>query len=79
MTPLRRANMEVPGVDNKPLSDYVDMIKAVASRHNVPVIDLFAMDDLDPYNKEQVVDGLHPGDYGHVILADMVMRGLESI
>ena len=79
MTPLKRANMEVPGTDGKPLSAYVDMIKSVCARRNVPVIDLFAMDDMDPYNKEQVVDGLHPGDYGHEILAKMVMKGLENI
>lgn len=80
MTPLKRSDMDKPSAaEGLPLSMYVDMVRAVAKKHGIDVIDLFSMDDIDPFDKTQVVDGLHPGDHGHEILAEMVARELVKL
>lgn len=79
MTPLRRATENVKNQDGRVLADYVDAIIEVSNKHNLPVIDLFRSDILDPNDATKVPDGLHPNDEGHIIMADYIAKELLKI
>ncbi len=79
MTPLRRMTENEPNHDGKILADYVNAIIEVCEKHNVPVIDLFRSDIIDPTDAVVIPDGLHPSDKGHVIMADYIAKELLKI
>lgn len=79
MTPLRRITENEPNHDGKILADYVNAIIEVCEKHDVPVIDLFRSDIIDPFDTEVIPDGLHPSDKGHVIMADYIAKELLKI
>ncbi len=80
MTPLHRVTEQEPSEpDGKILADYAEAIRTICRKRDIPVIDLFSINPLDPFDGELVPDGLHPGDKGHVILADVVAEGLLNL
>ncbi|MBR5236100.1 MAG: SGNH/GDSL hydrolase family protein [Clostridia bacterium] len=80
MTPIHRVTENEPSnPDAKVLKDYVEAICAICQKHNIPVIDLFKINPLDPHNPELVPDGLHPGDKGHIIMADVIAEALMKL
>lgn len=80
MTPIHRLNEDIPSQpDSKILADYVDAILEICKKHNVPVIDLFKINPLDPADSELVPDGLHPNDKGHSIMAEVIGKALLEI
>ena len=66
-----------------PLKAYVDIIKEIGQKRNLPVIDLFNLEmfrepipgDKSPLTK----DGLHPLDEGHAILFNHIHQALLSL
>ncbi len=79
MTPLRRKTENIPNHDGKILADYVDAIIEITKKHNIPVIDLFRSDIIDPEDTDVIPDGLHPNDKGHIIMADYIAKALLKI
>lgn len=89
MTPLHRCNwsnmlfnefgVRMVGT----LEDYVNAIRQVAAHYGVTVVDLFAQCPIQPdiaYQKEKYMpDGIHPNDAGHVLIADVLQKVLESL
>ena len=69
--------------DARPLSEYVNAIKARGAEMGIPVLDMFEELGLDPNNEEQrakyTVDGLHFNDEGHEYIANALGRFLESL
>lgn len=66
-----------------PLKSYVEIIKHIAQMRDLPVIDLFTLEefrepvpgDISPLTK----DGLHPLDDGHAILFNRIHQALLSL
>lgn len=80
MTPLHRKGEEEPRRGGgKPLADYARAIAAICARRGVKVIDLFAMNPIDPEDVNLISDGLHPSDAGHEILARVVGEALLAL
>ena len=80
MTPLhRRTEMEPSYPDSKVLADYVYAMKEICKKRGVDVIDLFAINPLDPNDEELVPDGLHPSDKGHAIMAQVIAEELLKL
>lgn len=80
MTPLHRLNDTEPKApDNKTLADYVEIIKEVCNKRGVKVIDLFAINPLDPTDENLLPDGLHPNDDGHAIMAEVIAEELLKL
>ncbi len=80
MTPLHRLNeTKASEPDGKILEEYVNAIRETCKMRNIPVIDLFEMDPLDPADPGLVPDGLHPNDKGHEIMAQVVAEELLKI
>jgi len=86
-TPAPRFDEAWPVRDQRvrvaPLRVYVDAVKNLATRRNLPVIDLFSIDDLHPepqgHNKKLTVDGLHPNDEGYALIFSLVDHALQTI
>ncbi len=80
MTPIHRLNEDEPHEpEGKILADYADAIRKICTKHNVKVIDLFAINPIDPADETLVPDGLHPNDAGHEILAKVVAEELLKL
>lgn len=68
LTPLHRA-VETRE-DGILLKDYVNLIKAVAAQYSLPMLDLYESSEICPSSLSALtVDGLHPNDRGHELLA----------
>lgn len=78
MTPLRRKTEAVPNINGYILKDYVDSIIKVTQKYNIPVIDLFRSDILDPNDEQVLPDGLHPSDKGNAIMAEYIAKELQK-
>lgn len=65
------------------LADYVNAIKMVCRKKNMPVLDLYALWDIDPDDPHQksvfIDDGLHPTIQGHIELTEIISDFLENI
>jgi hypothetical protein len=65
------------------LNDYVDAIREVCEKYDVPVIDLFTLSGMDPSLSEvrtqYMPDGLHPNAAGHEKIAAIIAKSLEGI
>lgn len=80
MTPLHRTDEnEKTAPDMKMLEEYVEALRAICKKEEIPVIDLFEINPLNPHDELLVPDGLHPSDEGHKILAEVVARELLKI
>lgn len=87
LTPIHRINEQSPRGDGyKPatfgLKGYADIIREVAEKYALPVLDLFATSgiypDLQESREAYTSDGLHPNDAGHEKIAKMIVRFLEN-
>ena len=89
ITPLHRLNEDNPrGDSNKPqnvgtLKTYVEIIREVAEYYSLPLLDLYKESGLQPNvpitNEKYFVDGLHPNDEGHKILARKIANFLQML
>ena len=80
MTPIHRVRENQSSMpDSKKLEDYVNAILMICQNNNVPVIDLFKINPLDPTDKDIVPDGLHPNDKGHAIMAQVIAEELLKL
>ena len=89
LTPLHRTNENNPcGDSSKPvpsgtLEEYVDILRTVAKRFDVCVLDLFetsAVDTRVPGVVEKYIpDGLHPNDAGHRVLTEEIAEFLLKL
>ncbi len=86
MTPLHRINeARLTGDGYKPpmlpLKGYVEIIKEVANKYSVPVLDLYATSGIYPeiemHKQLFMPDGLHPNDAGYEKLAGLVENFLR--
>lgn len=88
ITPLHRDDENNPrGEGKKPvdgplLHEYVAIIKEVAAKYSLPVLDLYADLGICPtvsaQKEKYTVDGLHPNDLGHKIIANMVLAFIKK-
>ena len=80
VTPLHRQFEHERGLN---LVDFVNAIKEVCAKENVPVVDLYNLYEVNPENDEDRIkyapDGLHPNDLGHDLLADTFIKYLNTI
>ncbi len=80
MTPIHRITENNPSrPEGRILADYVDAIRAICKKRSVALIDLFEINPLDPADPELVPDGLHPGDKGHEVLAEVIAAELIKL
>ena len=87
MTPLHRLNEERLTGDGfryptLPLRGYVEIIREVAQKYSIPVLDLFKDSGLNPcipvIKEKYMKDGLHPTDLGHAKIAGMIEEFLKT-
>ena len=87
MTPLHRSHEEEASFNTKnpnslPLIEYVRIIRQMAERYSIPVLDLFEMSGIypvvRPVRDAYMPDGLHPNDLGHAKLAGLVEQFLKN-
>lgn len=86
MTPLHRLAEEYMinqiGIERKPLTEYVSIIRKKAEKYSIPVLDLFALSGMQPNIEAQnvfyFVDGVHPNDEGHSRIAEKLKNFLET-
>ncbi len=84
MTPMRRQGGGVPSpVTGKTLAEYADAIVKAGERYGVEVLDLYNTLGVDPDNEDDraryTIDGLHPNDAGHELIAEALYRRLISL
>ena len=89
LTPLHRWNeLSNRGEGRKEenlaiLKEYVDIMREVAEYYSLPVLDLYANSGMQPdipeVSKAYFVDGLHPNDEGHSLLAYQIERFLRNL
>ena len=91
MTPLHRKGETCPFGDSptrKPsavgtLADYVRIIREVAALYGLPVLDLYECAGIYPDDEENcrayTIDGLHPNDAGHAIIASKLEEFLLAL
>ena len=89
LTPLHRTNERNPVTDkghgNKPqiLKDYVDAIREVTEYYSIPVLDLYKTSGIQPaiptIKEKYAPDSVHPNDEGHKLLANRIIRFLETL
>ena len=88
MTPLHRRNDKSPSGEGTrkngaPLKIFVDIIKEIAEKAGLRVIDLFGESALDPnddeINAKCFADGLHPNDAGHNLLAKTIEKATANM
>ena len=69
--------------DAKPLAGYVEVIKEMGKKFDIPVLDLFERLPIDPNNEQDkakyTTDGLHFNDEGQKVLARVLGDFLESL
>lgn len=79
-TPIHREFEDERGLN---LVDFVNAIKDVCNKYNVPVIDTYNIFKVYPNIEEDKIkytlDGLHPNDLGHDLLSDTFIKELESL
>ena len=65
------------------LNYYVEAIKEVCEKYDVPVIDLFSLSEMDPslskVRTQYMPDGLHPNAAGHERIAAVIAKELTNI
>ena len=65
------------------LKDYVNVIREVAEYYSIPVLDLFKTSGIQPaipvIKETYIPDGLHPNDEGHKLLANRIVKFLETL
>lgn len=78
LTPLKRVGYLRKNNQGAYLNQYVSAIHEMAAFYGIPVIDLFGEPELDFSSKHKIylVDGLHPNEKGHALVAAKLYRKL---
>jgi len=83
LTPVHRYEEDKPDMKGRTLGDYVEVIRSVADKYSLPVIDLWAISGIQPeidvIREKYCPDGLHPNDLGHERMADVIEAGLIAL
>ena len=80
MTPLHRVDeTKITRPGGRELKAYAEAMRVICEQHDIPVIDLFKINPMDPYDASLMPDGVHPNDAGHKILAQVIGEALEKI
>ena len=84
MTPARRWGGETPSKETgHALADYAAAIVRAGERNGVAVLDLYNKLPLDPDREEDrlayTIDGLHPNDAGHELIASALFDFLSEL
>lgn len=91
LTPLHRTGEFGPVVrENMPqankniaLKEYVNAIRELAEYYSILVLDLYKTSGIQPeipvIKEMYIPDGLHPNDEGHKLLANRIIKFLETI
>ena len=83
LTPLHRAGEENDSIAGFPLKQYVDAIRDIAEYYAIPVLDLYKNSGLQPavpvIRDMYMPDALHPNDAGHALLANKIVKFLETL
>lgn len=78
LTPLHR--VEETRADGITLEDYVNLIRRIAPQYGLPVLDLYETSAICTATLPRLtVDGLHPNDEGHAILAREIGAFLQNL
>ena len=77
-------NPDDPDGFNLKLRPYADIVRRIAQQENVPLVDLFRThEDYDKVDGQSVddlfLDGMHPNDTGHAIVADMLLPVVREL
>ena len=79
-TPTKRKLEHERGLN---LIDFVNAIKEVCDKYNVPIIDLYNLFDVDMQNDSErgkyMFDFTHPNDLGYSYIADLFIKNIEDI
>ncbi|MFC0462113.1 SGNH/GDSL hydrolase family protein, partial [Enterococcus villorum] len=62
--------------------DYVQAIKIIAQFYSVPVLDMFAQSNMNPFitsHEKWFGDGLHPSNEGYLRIAKQIHHRLEIL
>ena len=87
MTPTHRLREDCPRGDGYkpetlPLKGYVEIIREVAEKYSLPVLDLYRESGINPavpaMRERYMPDGLHPNDAGYEKLANIVEAFLRT-
>ena len=69
---------------NKLLVNYAGSVRKLANKHNVPLVDIYQV--FQDYNKQPnqsidtlLLDGMHPNDRGHQIIAELLAIKIINI
>ena len=69
---------------NKLLVNYAASVRKLANEHKVPLVDIYQV--FRDYNKQPnqsidtlLLDGMHPNDHGHQIIAKLLVREIAKI
>lgn len=79
--PCRRYEDERTNMHGKTLKDYVDAIRDIVTKKGIDYIDLYNQFFPQPVTNQgdmYTVDGLHPNDYGHKCLAEVLEKYLKE-
>lgn len=89
LTPLHRTDENNPYGDSSKttpsgtLEEYVEILRSVARRFELPLLDLYNLSAVDTRIKgvieKYIPDGLHPNDAGHKLLADEIAQFLTDL
>jgi lysophospholipase L1-like esterase len=75
-------NPDDPEGFNKILFPYVERVRNLAAEHKVPLVDVFQMIQdaaKGPGYSAFLLDGVHPNDQAHALIADSLSQQLQSI
>ena len=83
MTPIHDCSRSIDRENAKGLTqkDFRDAMVNVASRHSIPVIDLYSIAGINEHNKSiyMIEDNLHLNANGHARIAEIVAKALMNI
>ncbi len=83
MNPIHRFGEQYFRQGGAILKDYKDALMEVAEYYSLPVLDLWKNSGIQPQNEilkeKYTIDGLHPNDAGHELIARMLFDFLESL
>ncbi len=60
------------------VDEYADIIRELAARSSLPIIDVHRVFSADPETDKLVPDGIHPNKPGHRFIADIFVRGFRD-
>jgi len=86
MTPIHRVDeyrFYPDGNLRRQLKTYVNIIREMAERYSLPLLDMYASSGIQPevdsFREAYCPDGIHPNDAGHEIIANKVYAFLKAL